>query len=457
MESRSRDSPVEIECEEYGHVDVDPALLLTPDGQRLDIYDSVRDKDVYRVSFSKGKLRFTASSYVGVIPLNPRVVLLVKPRVPVASLTHMVTETGQPTWALQAFRDYRTHGDAQDWMLDCYAEAMVTNVEQILSHGLYRRYVRRQSSGSFPRGRIDFNRTFATYAARRIPNKVVYEWYERTVDIPANQCIKAALLAVHSHVTRDSRASRKSRGYGTMLANLGHQLNAFSEVSDVQWRALKDDGEVIGTRPLPEPRFYYRPALDLASLILGGSGIALEVGGADGRVASLLIEMNDLFENYARRVLQQQAEERGWRVAVLDQEGRVPLYETPDELPDPLGAPIVPIGPSTNAEATPDIVFRMPDDQVVLIGEVKNTAKGGDLPDRTEVNQAVTYATRYGLDRALLIRPAKEGNGGLTYAGQVGEVAVYDFKIDLGNEDFESVNNHFADSVEGLLPTNATN
>lgn len=81
-------------CEEYGHVDVDPSLLLDADGQSLNISEDVEGRDAYRVGFSKGRLRLTASSYVGVIPLNEQVVLKVRPRVPIANLTRMVQDTG---------------------------------------------------------------------------------------------------------------------------------------------------------------------------------------------------------------------------------------------------------------------------------------------------------------------------------------------------------------------------
>lgn len=441
-----------VPCEEYAHVDVDPRLLLAADGHSLAINEDVKGKDVYRVAFSKGQLRLTASSYVGVIPLNDYVVLQVRPRVPIANLTRMVQETGHPTVALGALRTYRSHGTADDWAMDVYAQALIDYVDHILNQGLYRQYIRRKGEGGFPRGRVDFEKTTARFAARGVPNKAVFAWHERTIDTPVNRCIKAALLQAHRHLTRGVRA----KGYGALLARLAGQLHALEDVTvDPQQRFLTD-AEVAGARPLPDPRFYYRPALNVALLILRKEGFALDLDGYDVRLGSLLIEMNDLFEDYVRVVLRREALARGWPIAVLDQPAAVALYTRPARLPEPFGEPMEPVGPGTNASATPDIVLRMPDGTVHLAAEVKNTAKGGVLPDRDEVNQAVTYAVRHGLDRALLVRPLKHGQPGLVYAGRVGTVDVFDYKMDLGTADLVAVTRDLADAVASLLPPEAT-
>lgn len=444
-----------IPCEEYGEVAVDPALLLGPDG-KLNVNEEIRKKDAYRVSFAKGQMRFTASSYVGVIPLNEHVVLKVSPRVPIANLTRMVQETGHPVYPLLAFRDYRGHGTADDWAMDLYAETLIDYVDEVLDNGVYRQYTTRTGAGGYPRGRIDFQRTVSQFAARGIPNQAAYSWHERTTDIPANQCLKAALEQVHAHLTRGVF----SKGYGALLARLANQLHAFQDIrlDDYPGMPFLRDPEVTGLRPLPEPRFYYRPALDLALQILSGQGFSLDLGGEDVRLGSLLIEMNDLFENYVRTVLQQQARSRRWPVRVLDQEGAVRLYQPPPVNPAPFGEPMLAIGPDVKADATPDIVFQMPNNgPVYLVGEVKNTAKGGVLPERSEVNQAVTYAARYGLDKTLVVRPkSKAGKPGLTYAGRIGGVDVYDYKYNLGNPDMEETASGFADAVAALMPPHAT-
>ena len=53
------------------------------------------------------------------------------------------------------------------------------------------------------------------------------------------------------------------------------------------------------------------------------------------------------------------------------------------------------------------------------------------LPERGEVEQAVTYALRYDLPFALLIHPWIRGKKGLVYVGRVRTIDVYDYRLDL--------------------------
>jgi 5-methylcytosine-specific restriction enzyme subunit McrC len=91
---------------------------------------------------------------------------------------------------------------------------------------------------------------------------------------------------------------------------------------------------------------------------------------------------------------------------------------------------------SDRGSAQPDIVFRTLQGEVPLVAEVKNTshAKTATIPDRSEVEQAVTYAVRYGLTFALLIHPWVRGARGLAYVGRIGGVDVYDYRLDLSSD-----------------------
>lgn len=448
-------------CEEYQHVDVDPGALMGSNHE-LVLDSEVDGKDAFSVYFVEGKMRLQASSLVGVIPLNDQVVLKVKPRVPIANLTRMVIETGHPTVALAAFREYRGHGTADDWAMDLYASALLDRVDEIIDRGLYRTYVRREGEGSFPRGRIDFNRTSARFAGRGIPYKLAYHWHERSIDSPVNRALKMAMLRIHAHLTRDP--SKPAKGYKAKINRLSGQLAVFEDVlEDIDCRFL-DDPEVLGFQPLPDPRYYYRSALDIALLILREQGLALEIGGNDVRLASLLIDTNKLFESFVRVSLQKQSQERGWYAEVLDgnKEGYIPLYDVPDAPPAPLGVPMTAVAQTESADAKPDVVFRLPDGTYSLVAEVKNTVHGkhgkaqDSLPERSEVNQAVTYALRYGLDRALLIHPWVKGTRGLVYVGRLGSVDVFDYRVDLSTEDLDVPIAQMADVIERLMEPEAT-
>lgn len=431
---------VVVECAEYDTVEVDPELWLG-EGHQVIINSELDGRDVLRAHFRKGVLQLQATSYVGVIPLNERLVVRVKPRVPLANLTRMVVETGHDLLPLSAFRDYSARGTADDWAMDIYTDALLDYVDELLIQGLLREYRRCEDEGHLPHGGLDFGRTVQRFAARGIPNKASYFWHERTIDTPPNRCIKAAMEAVHTHLTKAKAQPR--RGDRARLARLGGQFLAFDEVADDPEYRFLDDPQVLGLTPLPDPRSYYRPVLDLAVLILRDLGFALELGGEDVQMGSLLVDTNKLFENFVRVSLAKHAAERAWPAEVIDGntvEGRLDLYDVPDPLPSPLGVPLPALASRDPGKAQPDVVLRALDGTFSLVAEVKNTTRGASdesdtLPDRKEVEQAVTYALRYNLKRTLLIHPWRTGAKGLVYVGRIRYIDVYDYRLDLSSQE----------------------
>ncbi|RZS44986.1 5-methylcytosine-specific restriction enzyme subunit McrC [Herbihabitans rhizosphaerae] len=447
---------VVVECAEYDHIDIDAGLWLD-ERHQTKFNSEIDGRDILRATFKKGVLKLQATSYVGVIPLNEYVVVRVKPRVPIANLTRMVIETGHNVLPLSTFREYSGRGTADDWAMDIYTDALLDHVDTILDAGLLRTYTNRQGEGHFPHGRIDFTRTMQRFAARGVDNKAAYSWFERTVDTPANRCVKAAMEVVHEHLSKARSKPRK--GDRAKLARLAGQFHAFVEVSDDPDYRFLDDPEVLGLTPLPDPRAYYHPVLDLAILILQGVGIALELGGNDVQLRSLLIDTNKLFENFVRVSLAKQAKKLGWPVAVLDgnAEGKVDLYDVPDPPPAPFGVPLEALASDDPGKAQPDIVLRALDGSFPLVAEVKNTAHGKDaqadnvLPERGEVEQAITYALRYGRDFTLLIHPWINGAKGLIYVGRVRSVDVYAYRLDLSsNKHIDTALADMAATVGGL-------
>lgn len=445
--------PQIIDCDEYGHVFLDPTLLIG-DGLDLRVDTDVDGIDAFSVDFLKGRIRLRASSLVGLIPLNEHVILRVHPRVPIANLTRMVEITGHQAQKLKAFRSYPGSGNAPDWVMNLYIETLIEQVDEVLNRGLLRNYEERHGEGSQPHGRIDFSRTVRRFASRGVAHKASYQWFERTPDNPPNRCLKAALVAVHRRLT-DPDGRQGGRG---MISRVAVLLAAFDQVSDDPRREFLADTGVRDVTALPSNRSYYRGPLDIAQMILRQRGLGFDEEGDDARLPSLLIETNRLFETFVRVSLQNFADAARWPVQVFDgmKDGKIPLYERPEVLPKPMEATdTVLFQQDKPSHASADLVFRLPDGKVVLAGEVKNTAKRGVLPERTEVNQAVTYAVRYGLDRTLLVRPLLHGTPGLSYCGRIGGVDVFDYKVNLGVEDLDAEVDRFALAISTLLPTAA--
>ena len=429
-----------VECAEYDYIDIDARLWLS-DEHQTKFNSEIDGRDILRANFKKGVLRLQATSYVGVIPLNDHVVVKVKPRVPIENLTRMVIETGHSVLPLRALRHYSGRGTADDWALDIYTDALLEHLDTILDSGLLRTYERRSGEGHFPHGRIDFTPTVQRFTARGVDNKVAYSWFERTIDTAPNRCLKAAMEVIHDHLAEARSKPRK--GDRSKLARLAGHFHAFDEVgSDPEYRFL-DDPQVLGLAPLPDSRSYYRPALDLATLILQGVGIALDLDGSDVQLKSMLVDTNKLFEKFVLFSLAKHARAHGWPVDVLDgnAQGKVDLYDVPDPLPAPFGTLLTSALASVDpGKAQPDVVLRALDGSFPLVAEVKNTTHGKAaqadevLPNRDEVEQAVTYALRYDCLSTLLIHPWIRGTKGLVYVGRVRTIDVYDYRLDLSSD-----------------------
>lgn len=425
-----------VECAEYDHIDVDPDLWVG-DGHQTVFNSEIDNRDVLRASFQKGQLRLQATSYVGVIPINDQLVVRVKPRVPIGNLTRMVIDTGHSVMALSAFRDYSGRGTADDWAMRVYTDALIEYVDEVLDAGMIREYRDMTAEGHYPHGRINMTKTVQRHAARGIPNRASFSWFERTVDTPENRCIKAAMEIVHTHLKQQRDHPRK--GDRTRLAKLSGLLMAFDAVPYDEHHLFLADPRVAGLNPLPDSRSYYRRVLDLSVLIVRGVGLALELDGDDVQLGSMLIDTNQLFESFVRVSLVRAAAARSWLASVLDgnTEGRVDFYDVPDELPHVRGSALDALATTDAGKAQPDIVVARPDGKALLIAEVKNTAHGqrshtsDTLPERGEVEQAVTYALRYDLPFALLIHPWIRGKKGLVYVGRVRTIDVFDYRLDL--------------------------
>ncbi|MCM3504893.1 hypothetical protein M3666_07190 [Curtobacterium sp. ODYSSEY 48 V2] len=442
-----------IDCKEYGTIDIDPSLWVGEHHQWM-LNTEIDGKDVLRANFDKsGRLRLTATSFVGVIPINEHVVVRVRPRVPLANLTRMVVDTGHGVLALSAFREYAGRGEAGDWAMDIYTDAFIARFEEASDRGLWREYERNDDEGSVPRGKIDFTRTIQRFAARGVRNKAAYSWHRRTIDTPANRCVKAAVevLMAHLHKSRD----KPRMGDRAKVARLAGFLHSLAEVTEDRAAMYLQDPEVLGFVPLPDSRSYYRNLIDLALLILSGRGIALDLTPSnDIKLESLLIDTNKLFENFVRVSLARYAAANAWPIEVLDgnTEGKVSLYTTVEEsaLPAPLGVPMRPLAADDAGAAQPDLVFRALDGSVPLVAEAKNTVHGSTarLPERKEVEQAVTYALRFKLPFALLVHPWLSGERGLVYVGRIESVDVYDFRFDLSEG--ELIDRHIEDMAESF-------
>lgn len=428
-----RPAPIVYNVEEYAPAEV-PLSDLLDDSGRLQLNPDVEAKGYFTVQLVKGRVRLQAGGYVGLIPLNERVVIDVVPRAPVANLSRLLRVSRYMPQFLLSERRYERDHEWNESLLDLYAGTLVKRVEIIASSGLLQEYRRREADTSFPRGRILVESTYGRLRPRGVTYKVATSWFERTPDNQPNRCIKYALWFLADRLARLGQIGRLRR---ELLLRIGGLYELFRQVPlDHSLRFLHDP-VVRGVGPIPSLRDYYRAALDMAVVAVMEHGITLESHKSGVELPSLILNMNRVVEDYLRRVLQERAVSDGWDTEVLDgnTDGKKILFDA-----------------SPSEDVTPDIVFRnRSDHRYPLIIEIKNVPVAGNSA-RPAMEQCVTYAATYRCERLVLVHPRGRGQAftGLRLQGRIGDLSIYQYIFDLGGESIEGEEAIFAQAMHSI-------
>lgn len=423
-------------CEEQGEIEIDLAAVMGPDG-RFELDSDVQNGDYFRVSLTRGKLRLLARGYIGHIPLAPGLSVYVRPRAPVDNLMELADFAGYPAQALSLIRGYETYGAWVDTLTDLYAETLIGHILNLRIRGLLREYVRREADTSHPHGRIDVSATMRRHTVRGIHHKVAVSWYERTVDVPANRCLKYALWLLAATYAEQQPLGRRAR---RIVQKLDGAFGVLAGVSLDTTRAFLHDPHVVGSAQLPHSRAHYREPLDVARSLIDRRTVVLDGVSGDVHLPSIVFNMNDLFEKYVRESLVEAARLQLWRVSILDgnTDGARPLFHD-RKFP----------------RATPDVVIEDPHRFCPLIIEVKNIPQKEF--NRDAVEQSVTYALSFGAPNALLVQPCASGTpAGLDKLGVIDHISVWRYRFDMGSPQPHTERAAFADAVRSLLPAEAT-
>jgi len=414
---------------------------------RLDIYPWLQGTEYIEIRVGATSTRIQAKGYVGLIPINDRLILEVVPRVPLSIPRIMEVSGESPVQLLHSFRSYATEGAMYPSLAAVYAAGLRLAVEEILQNGLLKVYERREEVTSFPHGRIDLGRTTTQQTARGVQHKATISYFRRTVDNSVNQCLLYAAWRLTQYVS-----TLQASGMDGRHRRLGQDLNAVWQhlggVSLDRSEGFLGDPFVTGARTLPPLRAYYRPALDLALAITGRRAVVVESSGSSVRLPSLLVDMSTVFEAYVRQVLVLAQRANRWPLEVLD--GNILA-------PEGGGSQLLHSG--RYVKATPDIVFRRrpgaPGPQHPLLVEVKYKP-ALDVPRRGDLNQVISYGMAFRAPAVVIAAPKAKGTAGpragLSWIGNVESLDIYQYVLDLSG-DLPAAEREFAAVLEQVAVT----
>ncbi|RQQ21300.1 hypothetical protein DF107_02625 [Burkholderia stagnalis] len=404
---------------EYESVDVDASLFMN--GAELLVYPEVLARDYVSIRWKKGRPVFFAGGYVGIIPVNDRLVLDVRPKVPLDNLERIIKLSNHAPYELHGLeRSYAVHNETTAPIEDFLIDSFLDTVDVVHESGMLRAYQRKNAQGDFPKGRLNISRTINLQA--KGSRKVAFSWSERSIDTPPNQLVKLALLRALNTGSAERSKKRKAR--------LALHLEYLEQVSECPEKDILEHPLIENLDTLPNTRDYYRPTIALAKLILLGGGIGFAAAGTDVFANSLLLDLDVAFEGYIRFILQDlNTTTTHYRVFdgnVAADAGRKKTLLSRSDFPEQIGKSV---------EATPDVVIekyappRLPAN-IVLDMKYKDTKA---IADRSDLNQLIAYAVSYTSDAAIFVFPSRsEDQRGLQCLGLIGGIPVYQYFINLG-------------------------
>jgi 5-methylcytosine-specific restriction endonuclease McrBC regulatory subunit McrC len=181
--------------------------------------------------------------------------------------------------------------------------------------------------------------------------------------------------------------------------------------------------EISRSKHLPTIRAYYADIAKSCLMIVGNRSVDIETAGKDISLLSFVVNLEDVFEKYARNVIRDFFRRCGSDLGVgngnRESRGRL-FFDNP------------------NIPVKPDIVVgdtRAPK----LVADVKYKPRVSEV-DRY---QTISHAASYGTKKAMLVLPAFEEPSGLTRTGQVRDASgiefyEYRYRLDSSLEEEEA-------------------
>jgi len=227
----------------------------------------------------EGVFEITPHAIVGAATIGG-IELHILPKVELSNVLFMVSYAIDP----RRWREDLASFKSVDTVVEAIIPAFVRMVHAAVGRGMLHGYRDEQDSLLSVRGRIHMGEQVRRRHGVLVPVEVGYDDY--TVDILENRLLKASLFAL-------SRLRLRSPLVARMLH---HTLGMFAEVELNNWHR----GHIprVHYTRLNE---HYRPALELAKLIL--EGIALDAGSGGCPANGFILDMNKVFEAFVYRGL----------------------------------------------------------------------------------------------------------------------------------------------------------
>ena len=235
----------------------------------------------------EGTYELTPSSYVGAVNVGDLSVII-RPKIKIDRVMFMMTYAMDPeNWN----KDESVELDPADDVLEAVALSFTHRTEQAIKRGLLRGYRREEDTLNTVRGQIRFSDQIRRRYDLPLPIELAYDEY--TEDIEQNRLLKTALHRLSLTRIRNEAIANKIRRLRPAFDMVQLGLYAPAAVPAIRYTRLDE---------------HYRPAVELARLIIENSSLELPSSNVSSRSvssATFLVNMNLVFEDFLRVALRE--------------------------------------------------------------------------------------------------------------------------------------------------------
>ena len=333
----------------------------------------------------EGAFRLKPSSYIGAVNIG-ELVVVVRPKIPIDRVMFLIAYAMDP----KGWRKDSVELARDDDILEAIALAFARRTRQAIERGLLQDYRREEDALNTVRGRIRFGDQIGRRFDLPLPIEVAFD--EFTEDIEKNRLLKTAIHRLGHTFIRSEAVRLEVRCLRPAFTTVGLGSYPRGALPEVRYTRLEE---------------HYRPAVDLARLIIENSSLELLHGKVAG--AAFFIDMNRVFERFLYVALREALglPERQWKheaVLILDEGGRISMKPDLSQWPP---------GPVKNGT------------RPLFVGDAKYKKLETQGFQHADIYQMLAYCTAVDLPSGLLVYAAGEGERGaykIKHAGKTIEV-----------------------------------
>ena len=408
-------------CKEFEPVEV-PLDQLILNG-KIQLYPEA--EKYFDLDYRTGRLVVAPKSYIGLIPLNERVAINVKPRFSIENVFYLIRKASATLRFIDGHvRDYGSIKTENFDPLTELADKFATVCESLLRSGLLRKYSAALFQSPYS-GTLDLSETIIRYRAQGITHTQHWASDELTDDIVENQLIKSALIRVIEFlVERNNAGSKKS------LKVLRNVYREFDGVGELSAGFRFSESQIAGLiKSLPYHYRNYSQLIWLAFLIVSRRGLLIDSVGKVN-FDTFVVNLADIFEDYVRNIISDHFYLKNDGFSVRDgNKDQVALFRN-----------------ENSYKVKPDIyVLRNREPLAVIDAKYKPLIKAAD---RYEV---ISFCEALQVKRAIIVSPRIDGTRNELLGRTPGGIEFWHSRISLGSENMAEEERDFLECVSELV------